>query len=96
MGNFKDIKARLEDREACRQRLGYKEVPTKTKKDVDDFRKQEIIDNLTKKYGQVTVGIHGQELPKFANSEQTKEFWRFAQTYNNEPDWTSATELREN
>ena len=67
MGNFKDIKARLEDREACRQRLGYKEVPTKTKRDVDDQRKQEIIDNLTKKYGQVTVGIHGQELPKFAN-----------------------------
>lgn len=59
MGNFKDIKGRLEDREACRQRLGYKEVPAKTKKNIEDQRKQEIIENLTSKYGQVTVGIHG-------------------------------------
>ena len=51
MGNFKDIKARLEDREACRQRLGYKETPSKTKKVIDEQRKQEIIENLTQKYG---------------------------------------------
>lgn len=59
IGNFKDIKGRLEDREACRQRLGYKEQPGKTKKDIEEERKKEVIDSLTQKYGQVTVGIHG-------------------------------------
>ncbi len=47
IGNYKDIKGRLEDREACRQRLGYKDVPGKTKQVIDEERKTQIIDNLT-------------------------------------------------
>jgi hypothetical protein len=59
IGNFTDIKARMENREAAYLRLGYKDTQGKTKKDVDDARKSQIIENLTAKYGNVTVGIHG-------------------------------------
>jgi hypothetical protein len=59
IGNFKDIKARLEEREACMLRLGYKATEGKTRKDIDEARKKATIDNLTQKYGNVTVGIHG-------------------------------------
>ena len=55
-----------------------------------------MIENLTKKYGQVTVGIHGQDLPKFSSDETTKEWWKYNQTFNEQPNWMSALELREN
>ena len=96
MGNFKDMKGRLEERENCLLRLGYKEVMGKTKGQVEDERKKDIIDNLTSKYGDVTVGIHGQELPKFSGDGKTKEWWKFQETFNEEPEWTSAVELKEN
>lgn len=47
MGNMKDAKARLEDRVNCHLRLGYKEDAGRTKKDVEEERKKQIIDNLT-------------------------------------------------
>lgn len=40
MGNLKDAKARLEDRVNCNLRLGYKEEPSRTKKDVEEERKK--------------------------------------------------------
>ena len=79
MGNHKDVKQRIDERENCQLRLGYKETPGKTKADIVNERKQQVIDNLTKKYGNVTVGIHGQELPKFNNSaeREQREWWKY-------------------
>lgn len=96
IGNFKDIKGRLEDREACYQRIGYKETEGKTKKLIDEERKQQMIENMTQKFGNVTVGIHGQELPKFSQDSTTKEFWKFSQTFNDLPAWSSSIEMKEN
>jgi hypothetical protein len=45
LGN--DAKKRLEDRENCYLRLGYKDVAGKTKAVIDDERKKVVIDNLT-------------------------------------------------
>lgn len=53
------MKGRLEDREACYLRLGYKEIDGKTKKQIEEERKKQMIDNMTQKFGNVTVGIHG-------------------------------------
>lgn len=53
------MRNRVEERETCLLRIGYKEGQGKTKQTIDDQRKKETIDNLTKKYGNVTVGIHG-------------------------------------
>jgi hypothetical protein len=59
MGFHKDVKKRLDERENCNLRLGYKENPGKTRSVIVNERKQLVIDNLTKKYGNVTIGIHG-------------------------------------
>jgi hypothetical protein len=40
IGNYKDIKGRLEDREACYLRLGYKETDGKTKQQIEEERKK--------------------------------------------------------
>lgn len=47
IGNFKDIKGRMEDREACYLRLGYKETEGKTKKQIEEERKNSMIENMT-------------------------------------------------
>lgn len=41
-------------------------------KDVNHKRKEEMVNDMLKKFGNVTVGIHGQELPKFAASAESK------------------------
>jgi hypothetical protein len=41
------MKGRLEDREACYLRIGYKEVEGKTKKQIEEERKAAMIDNMT-------------------------------------------------
>mmetsp|Transcript_35808 Transcript_35808/g.26598 ORF Transcript_35808/g.26598 Transcript_35808/m.26598 type:complete len:188 (+) Transcript_35808:1074-1637(+) len=55
-----------------------------------------MIENMTRKFGNVTVGIHGQELPKFAGEGETKEFWKFAETYGGDMQSKSALEMKEN
>jgi hypothetical protein len=35
-------------------------------------RKNELVKDMLSKFGNVTVGIHGQELPKFAENDDSK------------------------
>jgi len=55
-------------------RLGHREEEGRTKGKAAQERKDGDIDHLTKTYGNVTVGIHGQELPKFEKEGQ--EWWK--------------------
>jgi hypothetical protein len=77
VGTLKDAKARLEDREGAFLRKTYKPegVTGRTKAHIDQERSKIVIDNLTAKYGQVTIGIHGQELPKFVEDSTSKQWW---------------------
>jgi hypothetical protein len=56
-----DAKARLIEREGAFLRKTYKGegVTGKIKAHIDAARKEADVDNLTKKYGTVTIGIHG-------------------------------------
>jgi len=36
-----------------------------------------MIEDMTKKFGTVTVGVHGMELPKFASAEEAKAWWKY-------------------
>jgi hypothetical protein len=84
-GSYKDVEARINDREKCHLRLGYKEQMGMTKGKIQEERKKQIIDNLTSKYGNVTVGIHGQELPKFNHHATTQEWWKHKKGFNTSP-----------
>ena len=76
-------------------RLGFKDQAGKTKGDISKKRKQEVIDNLTSKYGNQTIGIHGAELPQFKGSRTTQEWWKHTKSYNAVPNITSALNLKE-
>jgi hypothetical protein len=54
-----------------------------------------VIENLTKKYGTVTIGIHGQELPKFNEASETKEWWKNNKGFNENPEQTSLAWLKQ-
>lgn len=76
------MKARVMEREACMLRLGYKETRGKTQKTMEEESKKQLIDSMTVKFGNVTVGIHGQELPKFSETQDTQEFWKLSKNQN--------------
>lgn len=61
IGSYKDMKERLQERENCFLRLGYKGESSiyRSKKIIDEERKTQMVDNMTTKFGNVTVGIHG-------------------------------------
>lgn len=55
---------RLTNREECVYRQGIK-TNRKTKDLIDEIRRKEMLENNMKVFGNVTIGIHGRELPKF-------------------------------
>jgi len=50
--------------------------PNKTMADVKDQRKKEMVSDMMLKFGAQTIGIHGQELPKYMHSDDSKQWWR--------------------
>ena len=66
-----DVEARINEREKCHLRLGHKEISGLTKGKIHEERKKQMIENMTQKFGSVTVGIHGQELPKYNGHSTT-------------------------
>jgi hypothetical protein len=66
-------------------RQGYKEKPNRTCKDIEEERKQAMISDMTKKFGNVVVGIHGQELPKFNETDESKRYWELRKEFNKDP-----------
>lgn len=89
VGTLKDAKARLEDREGSFLRKTYKPegVTGRIKAHIDKERKDADVENLTQKYGTVTIGIHGQELPKFMELDTSKEWWKQNKGYTEKPDF---------
>lgn len=67
-----DARARIDSRENCYLRLQADKPPGMTMADVNDRRKNDLINDMLSKFGNVTVGIHGQELPKFAQTDESK------------------------
>ena len=51
------------------------------------------MENLTYKFGNVSVGIHGHDLPQFADSK-TIEYWKKKKEFENSPNFVSHRELQ--
>jgi hypothetical protein len=45
---------------------------------IDERRRKELVKDMTQKFGNVTVGIHGQELPTYSAFSASKEWWKLA------------------
>jgi hypothetical protein len=49
-----------------------------------------------KTFANQPIGVHGHELPKFSENEDTKEFWKFRDGYCENPPFQSQVEFLEN
>jgi len=47
----------------CYLRMQQKAAATKTKTEIVAQRRKEMVEENTRKFGEQTIGIHGQELP---------------------------------
>lgn len=74
---------RIENREDCILRLTFKGVETESKnfRQLKERRVHEMIDDMTQKFGEQVLGVHGQELPKFADNKTSEQYWKNYENY---------------
>ena len=73
VGNHKDSYQRMNDRENCALRVLSNMPPSKmTRQELDRKRRADMVADNTSKFGNVSIGIHGQELPHFSSTEGSK------------------------
>lgn len=89
----KDIVARLQDVDDASFRIREMTKPNPTFAEKIADMKRQNIEDFTKKFGNVTVGIHGHELPKF--SDEKKKYWKDRAGYNSNPAYQSAKFMKE-
>lgn len=94
-GTHKDAMQRLIEREDCYLRLCYKEVDGKTKRQLQEDRKKEMLDYNMKTFGKVSIGVHGKELPRYSDDEGMKEWWKLQKGYQENPHYQSAKQMHQ-
>lgn len=86
VGSIADSYARMNDREDCALRLLASMPKSKmTRQLLDQKRRAEMVADNTSKFGNVTIGIHGGELPKFASTENSKAWWKMQRASKDDP-----------
>ena len=86
VGNHADSYARMNDRENCGLRLIANMAPSSmTRQLLDQQRRADMVADNTAKFGNVTIGIHGGELPKFAENGESKEWWKLQHASKEDP-----------
>lgn len=79
-----DGQGRIENREDCIARLAFKKqdlVPYNMEW-VKDRRTKDLIADMTDKFGNQVLGVHGAELPKFAGHPKDQFYWTMQKTFN--------------
>ena len=75
-------------------REAHQNTERKTLSVIKQSLRNQTMEHLTKLYGQVTVGIHGHELPKFANQCKKTLYWKQHKGFNESPKYKSHRELQ--
>lgn len=74
-------------------RFGHKANDAPTFKKILENRKKEMTDYNLKTFGNVAIGIHGKELPKFASTSNLHDYWKLGNQYKDAPQYSSRIEL---
>ena len=93
--NFKNDIERLAEREDEIFAKLYNEKEGKTYSKIKEEERKKINEYNIKTFSNETIGVHGHELPKFAESEKYKEFWKFKDGYCENPKFKSQCEYLE-
>ena len=95
VGNHKDSRARLKEREDALIRHALNQPPSKmTRPELDQKRRAEMVADNTAKFGNTTIGIHGAEMPKFSEMKESKTWWKLQKDKDEGPAIQSATQLK--
>jgi len=70
-----------------KERLTYSKIKEKKRKEINEYN--------IKTFSSQGLGVHGHELPKFAESETNKEFWKLKEGYCENPKFQSQCEYLE-
>ena len=92
---FKSDIERLAEREDEIFAKLYNEKEGKTYSKIKEEERKKINEYNIKTFSKETIGVHGHELPKFAESEKYKEFWKFKDGYCENPKYKSQCEYLE-
>ena len=87
---------RLNERENEIFKNLYKSEEGMTFNKIKEKRRKETNDYNMKTFANQPIGVHGHELPKFSENEDTKEFWKFRDGYCENPPYQSQVEFLEN
>ena len=68
-------------------RLTYSKIKEQKRKETNEYN--------IKKFSNQVLGVHGHEIPKFAESEKNKEFWKLKEGYCENPKFKSQCEYLE-
>lgn len=77
IGVLKNSEQRLNEREMCFLRMQQKDEKTKTYTEIAQKRRKEMVEENTEKFGEQTIGIHGQDLPLYMKTEESKRWWKY-------------------
>jgi hypothetical protein len=75
--------------------MGYYDGERKTFNKMKEERRKENVDYNMKIFSRQTIGVHGHELPKFSDSEQYREYWKFKDDWVENPKYRSQVQLLE-
>ncbi len=77
-------------------RANYSPTQGLTYRDVEEKRRREIVEHNSRVFAKEIVGVHGHELPKFAESAKTLEYWKLRENfYNPTPNNASSLEYQQ-
>ena len=99
VGNYKDSYARMKDREEASLRASMDQIPSKmTRGQLDQNRRADMVANNTQKFANASFGIHGNELPMFSDTRESKTWWQLQKDKkkNENPMVQSAALLKQN
>lgn len=86
---------RIGERENCIARITYKGKSTSMNAQLlKEARMKEMVQDMTKKFGNQILGVHGQELPKFAGTAD-RFYWKKYQGYADQPRCMSLNKLNQ-
>lgn len=75
----KDIVTRIQEKEDAMFSIREMKNDNPTFKNKLEMFRKDNIDQFSQKFGKVTIGVHGRELPKF--TDNTKEYWKLKDGY---------------
>lgn len=65
----------MNERENSILRMNANEKSLKTYTQLASARRKDLVMQNTSKFGEQTIGIHGQELPKYSENQESKQYW---------------------